>query len=159
MTRTRSLLGLLVFVVVTFAVAALGGLATASEVGPGTWYDGLRKASFNPPNWAFPIAWNLLYATIAVAGWLVWKSGDERRRAALGWWAAQLLFNLGWSWIFFIGHAAVWALAEMLVLWLLIATTIRRFWRVDARAGALLLPYLAWVTFAITLNGAIVARN
>ncbi|GIL40262.1 tryptophan-rich sensory protein [Rhodospirillales bacterium TMPK1] len=128
----------------------------ATEVGPGSWYAGLQKASFNPPNWVFPVAWNLLYATIALAGWLIWKRGE---RKALHWWAAQLVFNLAWSWIFFRGHAAVWALAEMLVLWLLIATTVAKFWRIDTRAGALLLPYLAWVTFAITLNGAIVALN
>lgn len=157
--RRRDLVALLVLFAITFAVAALGGLATAGETGPGTWYAGLRKASFNPPNWAFPVAWNLLYAMMALAAWLVWRSGRPDRRMALRWWAAQLAFNLAWSWIFFASHAAVWALAEMLVLWLLIVTTLRAFWRIDARAGALLLPYLAWVTFAIALNGAIVSMN
>ena len=90
---------------------------------------------------------------MAVAAWLVWREGGwHQNRAALTLFVLQLGFNALWSWLFFAWHMGAWAFADIALLWLLIATTIACFWRVRRLAGALLIPYLLWVSFAAMLN-------
>lgn len=145
------------FLAASFAVSALGGLATASSVE--TWYQTLAKPSFNPPNWVFAPVWTTLYIMIAAAGWRVWRKigfSDRRAFAAYG---AQLALNLLWSVLFFGLRQPGAAFAELIVLWLSIAATLALFWRHDRIAGLLFVPYLAWVSFAGVLNGAIWVLN
>lgn len=153
----RSILALILFLLACFGVAAFGAQFT-----PGEWYAGLEKPPWNPPAWVFGPVWTVLYAMMAVAGWLVWRSPEPPagarggwpagRRAALGAFAVQLALNGAWSWLFFGLHRPALAFAEIVALWLAILVTTILFWRVRATAGALLLPYLAWVTFAAALN-------
>jgi tryptophan-rich sensory protein len=128
-----------------------------------TWYAGLAKPAFNPPNWIFGPVWTLLYTMMAVAAWRVHVrtdvgeltgriAGGPSNRTALTWWWVQLALNAAWSVIFFWLHAIGWALADIAVLLLAIAMTTYLFWRVSRLAGALLVPYLAWVGFATALN-------
>ncbi len=124
-----------------------------------TWYDTLDKPSFNPPSWVFGPVWTTLYLLMAVAAWLVWRSDDRRRRPALALFAGQLVLNAVWSPLFFGARLPGWALAEIVVLWLAVAATTAWFWSIDRRAGALLVPYLAWVSFAAVLNAEIVRLN
>lgn len=124
-----------------------------------TWYDQLAKPSFNPPSWVFGPVWTTLYLLMAVAAWLVWRSDDRRRRTALTLFAAQLVLNAIWSPLFFGARLPGWALAEIVLLWLAVAATASWFWSIDRRAGALLVPYLAWVSFATVLNAEIVRLN
>ncbi len=144
----RSVAVLVMLLVVAFAAAAIG-----AAFPPGDWYTGLVKPSWNPPSWLFAPVWTVLYVLMAVAAWLVWRQGGASGvRAALFAWAVQLALNAAWSWLFFGLHRPGLAFAELVVLWLAILVTFVLAWRVVPLAGALLLPYLAWVTFAGVLN-------
>jgi tryptophan-rich sensory protein len=127
---------------------------------PGEWYARLQKPTWNPPDWIFGPVWMLLYATMAIAAWLVWKRGGlSGQRAALSLYFAQLLLNALWSPLFFGLHHPGLAFADLLLLWLALAATVVAFWKAYRPAGAMLLPYLAWVTFAGALNFAIWRLN
>jgi tryptophan-rich sensory protein len=147
---------LLVFVLVTLAVGALGSIATEPAIP--TWYALLAKPGFNPPNWVFAPVWTTLYIMMGMAAWRVWRVTGARS-AEIVLFAVQLAFNLAWSWIFFSWHLLLPALVEMAVLALLVAATLIAFWRRDRIAGVLMLPYLAWLGFAFALNLAIWRLN
>lgn len=148
---------LLVAVVICFGVAAVGSVATASSVS--SWYLELTMPSWNPPSWVFGPVWTLLYAAMAVAAWLVWRSPGPGRGVALGVFGVQLALNGLWSWLFFGFRRIDLAFYEILVLWLAIAATIWVFRRISSTAAWLLVPYLAWVSFAAVLNAAILSLN
>jgi translocator protein len=150
MTRRRSALGLLGWFVLGFAAAAIG--ATAS-VRAADFYEQLARPHWAPPASVFGPVWTLLYASMAIAAWLAWrKGGFAMARAGLHLFIAQLVFNTWWSWFFFAWHRGALALADIVLLWVLVAATTVAFWRVRPFAGVLLLPYLAWVGFATALN-------
>lgn len=154
----RDLIALAGFIVLCFGVAAAGGAATASSVG--SWYAGLVKPSFNPPDWVFGPVWTALYLMIAVAGWRVWRRRDQPgARAALTAWGVQLALNLGWSFVFFGARLIGAALVEIVVLLAAIVVTAVLSWRIDRVAGGLLVPYIAWVGFATLLNAALWRLN
>ena len=139
---------LLVFVVLCFSVAAVGSLFPPDE-----WYRSLKRPSYAPPNWVFGPVWTVLYFTMAVSGWLIWKSvGPGNRRYALAAFGVQLLLNGAWSAIFFGWHKPGFAFIEICVLSLAILTTIMLSRRHSRVAAFLLLPYLLWVSFAAVLN-------
>ena len=139
---------LIVFVVLCFAAAGIGGFFP-----PDSWYASLNRPSYAPPNWVFGPVWTLLYVMMAVAGWLVWKSsGSVGKRFALTMFGIQLVLNAAWSVIFFGWHQPGWAFLEICMLWLAIATTVVSFKRRSSAAAVLLIPYLAWVSFAAVLN-------
>ncbi len=151
----RSALALAGWLLVTFAAATMGGFFL-----PGEWYARLQKPSWNPPNWVFGPVWTALYTTMAIAAWLVWKRGGFAvQRGALALFLLQLLFNVFWSPLFFGLHHPGLAFIDLLVLWFALLGTIVAFWKARAFAGALLIPYLAWVTFAGALNFAIWRLN
>jgi translocator protein len=154
----KGLVGLLVAIVVCFAAAGVGSLATMDAIP--TWYAALRKPSWNPPNWVFGPVWSLLYLMMAVAAWQVWRTaGWPGARPALGLFAVQLLLNVGWSVVFFGLHRPGWAFAEIVVLWCAILATLLAFRAVSPVAALLLVPYLLWVSFASALNLAIWRLN
>lgn len=151
----QNIIALFVFVVLCFGAAAFGAQFT-----PGPWYEGLNKPSWNPPNWIFGPVWTVLYLLMAVSGWLIWRQRESHAvGAALAVFVLQLLLNAAWSWIFFGLHRPGLALVEIVALGLTILATVLLFWRIQPLAGALLLPYLAWVSFATVLNGAIWRLN
>jgi tryptophan-rich sensory protein len=130
----------------------VGSLFTAPSIP--TWYAALNKPAFNPPSWLFAPAWITLYTLMGVALFLVWRRGWEEQavRSAVGVFALQLLLNAAWSPLFFGLHWLLPALVEIVLLWILILLTMLRFRRLSPPAGWLLLPYLAWVSFAAVLN-------
>jgi translocator protein len=143
------------FVGICFLAAATGAMFR-----PGNWYEQLRKPAWRPPNWVFPPAWTFLYLTIAVSGWLVWRtSGFAGAAFPFAIYLVQLILNASWSPIFFGMGRPDLAFIEVVMLWLSIIATIAAFHRVNAVAAWLLLPYLAWVTFAAALNLAIWRLN
>jgi benzodiazapine receptor len=147
----RSVLALLAWLALSLTVAAMGGLFP-----PGEWYAALRKPAWNPPGWIFGPVWAALYLAMAVAAWLVWKRGGFRgQRKALSLFLLQLLFNALWSPLFFGLRSPALALVNILFLWLALLGTIVAFWTARPIAGAMLLPYLAWVSFATALNFAL----
>jgi len=156
-SRRRDFAGLAAFLLLVALVSAAGGWATSSSVG--TWYAGLAKPWFNPPDWLFGPVWSALYAMIAVAGWRLWRRGGPASRLALAAWYLQLLLNLVWSFLFFGGRMIGAALVEIVVLLAAIAATIVLAWRVERAAAWLLAPYLAWVAFAAVLNAALWRLN
>jgi translocator protein len=129
----------------------LGG-GVGSLFQPGTWYDGLNKPPWNPPSWVFGPVWTALYVLMGISAWLVWDRYRGEAKGALTLFVVHLVFNAGWSAIFFGLQSPGLAFLEILVLWLLIVATIVVFWRHRPLAGALLLPYIAWVSFAAVLN-------
>lgn len=142
--------GLPLWLGVSFCAAAIGA---AASVQAGPFYLQLVRPPWAPPAGVFGPVWTLLYTLMGVAAWLAWREGGwARQRRALGLYLVQLAFNALWSWLFFGWHLGGPAFAEVLLLWGLILATLLAFWRVRPLAGALLLPYLAWVSFATALN-------
>lgn len=151
-------MALVLFVVVS-QCAGLVGIPFTDRATDG-WYDQLDKPSFNPPSWVFSPVWTTLYLLMGVAAWLVWRHRDSRARTvALALFGVQLVLNAAWTPIFFGAEAPGWALIEQLALNGAALATAVAFWRIDRRAGALLVPYLAWLGFATLLNAAIVSAN
>lgn len=151
LTLTVQAIGLAVFVFICLGAAALGGIATGPAIDG--WYRTLEKPPWRPPNWVFGPVWTVLYLLMAVAAWLVWRSARWRSAAIpLGLFAVQLILNVAWSWIFFRLQLPGWALLELVILWLAIAMTTWAFFRRSSTAGWLMVPYLAWVSFAGALN-------
>lgn len=146
--RSYDLLGLVVWLAITFGVAF-----TASQFEPGAWYGGIAKPTWTPPGWIFGPVWGLLYLSMAVAAWLVWR---ERANKPVGLplvgYLLQLAVNGLWSWLFFGRQMIVTALVDLLVLVLLVIVTLVLFLRVKRIAGLILIPYLAWISFAAALN-------
>jgi tryptophan-rich sensory protein len=144
------------WVAVTLAAGAVGGFAAA----PGEWYAALNKPNWNPPQWVFGPVWTTLYVMMGVAASLAWP-GRHTRAGGVGFrlFGLQLVLNALWSWLFFHWHRPDLALADLVVLWVTILGTLIAFRRVRPLAGALLGPYLAWVTFAGLLNASIASRN
>ena len=143
---------LLAFLLVPLLVGAGSGFMTAGAVRD--WYPSLVRPSFAPPSWIFGPVWTLLYLMMGFAAYLVWQRGGgaAAARTALALFGAQLVLNGLWSVLFFGLRAPGLALVEIVVLWVAIAATLWAFWRIRPAAGALLVPYLAWVTFATALN-------
>ena len=136
---------LLGFIVLTF-LAPLAGAFTP----PGAWYQTLNKPSWNPPPWIFGPVWTLLYLGMAVAAWLVWKRGGQGQ--ALRLYLVQLALNAAWTPVFFGAHQLGAAFIVIVCMWVAIFLTQRAFQAVSRPAGLLLVPYLAWVSFASVLN-------
>lgn len=156
MPRARDYVGLAVFVGINAAVSALGGWATSSSVT--TWYPTLAKPAFNPPDWVFAPVWSALYLMIAIAGWRAWRRGAAAHPALLVY-AVQLALNLSWSFVFFGARLIGPALFVIAALLVAIVVNAALFWRLDRPAGALLVPYAAWVSFAAVLNAALWRLN
>ena len=125
------------------------------------WYKTLSKPWFNPPNWAFPVAWTILFVLMGVAFWRVLRRAPQTplRTLAVCLFVAQLALNVGWSVAFFAGHSPIHGLVVIVPFWLLIVATAWVFGRIDRPAGWLLVPYGLWVAFAIVLNAAIWRMN
>jgi translocator protein len=157
-SQRASAIGLIVFLTICYLRFEIGKKVTATTVG--TWYQALHKASFNPPDSVFAPAWIILYFLMAVAGWRVWRHGSSREeRYALVLFAVQLALNLVWSVLFFGFQRIDLALAEMLVLLLIVTSTTMLFWRIDRLAGILLAPYVLWLGFATVLTSFIWILN
>ena len=138
-------------------VAALG--ATMTDLGP--WYRDLRKPAWQPPDWAFGPAWTLIFALTALSGVISWRSAPDRTRREwiIGLFALNGFLNILWSALFFRAKRPDWALVEVVFLWLSIVWLIAGATRHSRSARLLLVPYIAWVTFAAILNLAIVRLN
>jgi translocator protein len=145
----RQALGLLGWAVLCYAAAAVGALASVQA---GSFYARLSRPAWAPPGELFAPVWTLLYGLMALAAWLVWREKDAPGRAgALGLFVVQLAVNALWSWLFFAWHRGVLALADILLLDLLVVATIAAFARVRPLAAWLMVPYLAWIAFATAL--------
>ncbi|MDQ1117943.1 benzodiazapine receptor [Pseudoxanthomonas winnipegensis] len=153
----RQVLGLVGWLLLVFVAGAIGA---AASVQAATFYATLAQPSWAPPAAVFGPVWSVLYVLMGIAAWLVWRCGGwAAQRRALTVFVAQLALNALWSWLFFGWHLGAAAMLDIVVLWVLIVVTVAMFWRARPLAGVLLLPYLAWVTFASALNYAVWQLN
>jgi tryptophan-rich sensory protein len=146
------------------ACVVVGGSGSVFTVlGLESWYPSLTRPAFAPPNWVFGPVWTTLFVLMGIAVWLVWRrvSGENARTARRGLWvfAGQFVLNLAWSAAFFGLRSIVLGLVVIVALWFAILATVVLFARVDRRAALLLVPYLAWVTVAASLNYAFWTLN
>ena len=144
---------LAVFLVICFSVSAMGGLVTSTSVR--TWYQLLDKPGFNPPDWVVSPVWTLLFLTIAISGWLVWRLDVPSRRFLFALYGLQLVINFTWSCLFFGLQSPLGGLVCIVVLLFAIGANVHAFLGVSRLAGLLLIPYAAWVCFATVLNASI----
>lgn len=148
-------LALIAWIVLCFAAAAPAGLFP-----PGEWHAALNKPAWNPPSWVFGPVWSTLYVLMAVSAWLVWRRGGfAAQRRPLSLFLVQLALNAAWSPLFFGLKQPGVAFVGIVLLWLAILATILAFRRVHPTAAWLLVPYLAWVSFAAFLNGTLWRLN
>ena len=152
----QKILRIAVVLMTCLVVGYLSGMVTRDSIT--TWYPTLVKPSFNPPNWIFAPVWTILYIMMGVAGGMVWnriEQDAENVKKAFMFFIIQLALNAIWSLLFFYLHNPFLSLIEIVLLWLLIFETYTQFKKIDKVAGMLLIPYLAWVSFAMVLNGSI----
>lgn len=157
MSKQKQFLGLLCWLGLSFAASAVGA---AASIQAQSSYGQLVQPSWAPPAWVFGPVWTTLFTLMAVAAWLVWRSGGFRsHRLALSLFLVQLVFNALWSWLFFAWRLGALSFTDIILLWALIAATLLCFWRIRPVAGLLLVPYLLWVSFAAALNYALWQLN
>ena len=172
--RVRSLLALVLSILIAQSAGLIGSFATRPHID--TWYRGLVKPWFTPPDWLFPVVWPVLYLLMGTAAWLIYSSSESggrpnkadstsqgavllfchpSRQEALVVYGAQLLLNMTWPFLFFHWQMPGLALVEILVLLGFILITTRLFYRIRPLAGYLMVPYILWVGYATLLNGAL----
>ena len=143
-------------IVIAELAGAMGSLVTFPSIG---WYNALNKPSFSPPNWVFGPAWITLYALMGIAAGLAWHSKSKLKANALKMYGFQLVLNVIWSLIFFGLRLPSIAFVEIIILWISILITSAVFRKISSTSSLLLLPYIAWVTFALILNYSIMVLN
>ncbi|WP_265519769.1 TspO/MBR family protein [Nitratireductor luteus] len=145
---------------IAFAGVSFGAAATGIIFRPGKWYRQLDKPRWRPPDWLFAPVWTTLYAMIALSGWLVWReAGFAAAVLPLSVYAIQLILNAAWTPIFFGLRRPDLAMIEIAMVWASIFAMIVLFHPISPVAAWLLVPYLAWVSFASALNFSIWRRN
>lgn len=149
----------ILFVLLSQSAGLIGSIFTTSSIA--SWYSGVNKPSFNPPNWIFGPVWISLYTLMGIASYLVWQKRGENplAKTALIIFFVHLVFNALWSIIFFGLHSPMWAFFEIIILWIMILVLIALFYKIDKRAAYLLVPYILWVSFASVLNFSIWRLN
>lgn len=150
---------LAVAIIICELAGIIGSLFTAPKIA--TWYSALNKPSFNPPSWIFGPVWTALFFLMGVAAYFIWEklASDKRARGALVIFGVQLALNILWSVLFFGMKNPLYALIEIIVLWVAILASIIAFNKIDKKAAYLLLPYILWVSFAAFLNFSIWRLN
>lgn len=157
--RSKDIVRLIVSIVACQCAGIVGAIFTTRAIP--TWYAALQKPPFTPPDWLFAPAWITLYLLMAISAFLVWRTGLENRqtRTALIVFLVQLILNALWSIAFFGLESPLYGLIVIILLWVAILITIIKFFRISTIAGALMLPYIIWVSFAMVLNGSILMLN
>jgi tryptophan-rich sensory protein len=140
-----------------FLLACGAAASTGVFFKPGPWYESLVKPGFTPPNWAFPVAWSIIYLLLAWAGYRL--SLIPGSQLVLGLWATQIALNTLWTPVFFGAHRLFAALVILAMLWLVVAAMVLMALRLDVITGLILIPYLAWLCVAAALNFSIWRNN
>ena len=140
-------------------VGIIGSVFTVSAIP--NWYSSLNKPFFSPPNWLFGPVWTLLYLFMGISLYLIWQQGVQKKKikTALKYFFIQLALNFVWTPIFFGLKSPALALIVIIAMLVFIVLTIKKFYPINNWAAYLLIPYLAWVSFATILNASIVLLN
>jgi len=157
--KLRDALKLVISIVACQCAGIIGSIFTTAAIP--TWYATLQKPPFTPPNWLFAPAWITLYLLMGIAAFLIWRKGLEQKevKSALVIFLVQLVLNALWSVVFFGLKSPLYGMVVIIALWVVILLTILRFFKLSTAAGALLLPYILWVSFAAVLNVSIWVLN
>jgi len=139
-----------------FGTAFFGSLVTTPSID--SWYQSITKPIFNPPNWIFGPVWTLLFFLMAISFYLILIQKPISKKGILLF-ISQLFFNFLWSYLFFFAHNPLLAYIDILILIVLVILTTKHFLKLNRIAGLLLIPYIAWISFASILNLAIVLLN
>ncbi len=139
----------------SFAIIVGIGAFIGSRYKPDAWYAQLRKPAWNPPDWVFAPVWSVLYFFITFAGWLVWWANADAWSVPLVFWAAQVVLNTAWSWLYFGRHSIFGALIDSMLLLVAVLLFIATAQLYSPAASWLFVPYALWVGFAIVLNAVI----
>ena len=148
---------IIIMIIVAELAGSVGSLVTFPSIG--SWYSALNKPAFSPPNWIFGPVWIILYALMSIAAGLVWHSKSKLKGSALKVYGLQLGLNIAWSLIFFGLRLPSIAFGEIIILWISILATSAVFRKISRTSSLMLLPYIAWVTFALILNYSIMVLN
>ena len=148
----KSIYKLIISIIIPLAVGGISGFFTSSSVN--TWFKSLNKPSFNPPSWVFAPVWTTLYILMGISFYIIWKSHAklEKRYTGYTYYWLQLALNFLWSFLFFFYKRPDLALIDIILLFIMIASTIMSFRKVSKTAAWLLVPYICWVAFATALN-------
>jgi translocator protein len=160
--KNKKLIDVFLFIV-SIAVCQLAGLIGSVFTAPNikTWYAGLNKPFFTPPNWVFAPVWTTLFIMMGISLFLIWRKGlrEKNIREAFIMFMVQLILNAGWSIVFFGTHSILGGFLVISALCIAILFTAALFYAVSRAASILLLPYLLWVSFASVLNFALLIKN
>ncbi len=150
--KSKSIIKLFSAVLICLGAGFVGSFFTTPEIA--TWYQTINKPTWNPPSWLFGPVWTTLFILMGIALFLIWQKASHSKSAhrAVVFFLVHLLFNIFWSVAFFNLHSPFYAFIAIIVLWLMIFTLMLWFFRLDKKSGALLIPYLLWVSFAGYLN-------
>ena len=142
--------------IVSISICQIAGIIGSIFTSPSIsgWYADLQKPLFSPPNWIFAPVWILLFTLMGISLYLILKENlnDNTVKIGIAIFSFQLILNIGWSFLFFSLQNILYALFEIIILWLAILFTISQFWKINKKSSYLLIPYLLWVTFAAILN-------
>jgi len=157
--KSGGIIKLVISIVACECAGGIGAIFTTTAIP--TWYATLQKPPFTPPNWLFAPAWVTLYLLMGIAAFLIWRQGLEQKgvKSALVIFLVQLALNALWSVVFFGLESPLYGMVVIVALWVVILLTILRFFKLSTAAGALLLPYILWVSFAAALNVSIWVLN
>lgn len=142
---------------IIFFGACCAAAATGSMFAPGAWYRSLDKPTWTPPDWLFPVAWTVLYISIAIAAARV--APMEGAQYAMAFWALQIALNTLWTPVFFGLQRLGAGLVVIVFLWLAVLGVLITLWPLDLIAFLITAPYLVWVSVAGALNFSLWSRN
>lgn len=152
MSMPKSFSKLFFSIAICQAAGLIGTIFTVSSIE--NWYKLLNQPSFQPPNWLFGPVWTILYTFMGISLYLIWIKGTKKKevRQAIKLFFIHLILNSSWSIVFFGLHNILFALINIVILWILIVVVMVKFYKIDKKASFILIPYLAWVSFATVLN-------
>ncbi|MCL4354729.1 tryptophan-rich sensory protein [Patescibacteria group bacterium] len=152
MKQSKNILRLIISIAICQSACLIGALFTVSSIE--NWFNLLNQPSFRPPNWLFGPVWTTLYTLIGISLYWIWTAGTEKKEVkdALKLFAIHLALNASWSIVFFGMHNIFLSLVNIIALWILIVMVMFKFYKINRKASLILLPYLAWVSFATILN-------
>lgn len=155
--KMRKVLPYIIAVAICFALGFAASLLQQNSID--NWYPYLNKPMLTPPNWAFPVAWGIIYLLVGISAGLIWNTAAIRRRPILTLWAVQQLFNFTWSIAFFTFQNPLLGFINIVILDILVLWYIIRTWNVNRAASVMFIPYILWISFATYLNAYIMMNN
>ncbi len=151
MKKKFNLLVFIACIIIVFAAGFLGSIFTSLGA-QSKWYQSVRPA-ITPPNYIFPIVWNVLFFLIALALYFAWRSANKKERTSVAWaFGINLVLNALWSYLYFGNEKPELAFIDLIGIWITILVMIKVSWKIDKKSAWLLVPYLIWVSFAGILN-------